>query len=312
MSRKRGRSALQQEVLLAAGESRANHFSRMAEARRAEWKEQLVDTGWALVRLTGIGGDGEARRVQSATLAARIAGLVAPKIKHLGELLFHEIEVEKWPQWNRSTSAFSPQFTTDAGEGSRMQVPAERADRDYLLSRWLSRLRRHVDAAKREIRAALGHMTIGDTHYVLSLAGQEVQPPHVDSHRTRALRALCRSRPDHAPLSVFVSAQYGTRLRIWPRTHRLLEKEPPRRTSGDKDDGDDEQYTHRDITIPPGHMLIIRYDLLHAGLAYARPNVRVHFYVSSPLADESLLHDSNLEPLEVMPLYIRRQVVVVG
>jgi len=195
-------------------------------------------------------------------------------------------------------------FTTHTGEPSRIRMPVKRADRDYLLSRWLARLRRHVDAAKREVQSAFPHLIIDDGYYVLSLAGQATQPPHIDARRTPELRALCRRQPEHAPLSVFVSAQHGTRLRIWPRTHRLLEKEP-----SEMSDHDEEEYSWCDVTIPPGHMLIIRYDLLHAGVAYARPNVLAHLYASTPLMDDES-SVVGVEPLAAMPLCVMRRCVV--
>ena len=74
----------------------------------------------------------------------------------------------------------------------------------------------------------------------------------------------------HVPLGVLVALQECTTLDVWPGSHtatRTAERLKP--------------IVRHQIALGKGDVLIFRGDLVHAGSAYSRPNVRLHCYLDA-------------------------------
>jgi ectoine hydroxylase-related dioxygenase (phytanoyl-CoA dioxygenase family) len=75
------------------------------------------------------------------------------------------------------------------------------------------------------------------------------------------------------PQLLLVALEDETTMDVWPGSHRLVR--------GSTDIQDPVSVVH--VSLNKGDALLFRGDLVHAGSAYTKPNVRIHFYLDSPL-----------------------------
>jgi hypothetical protein len=104
---------------------------------------------------------------------------------------------------------------------------------------------------------------IVDPVVLQSLADCGIQRAHMDyiPHTLRHLQGT------HVPRGVLVSLQPGTKLDVWPGSHRSNARDIQRRT----------------LALDKGDVLFFRGDLIHAGSSYRRPNSRLHMHLDSKL-----------------------------
>lgn len=107
-----------------------------------------------------------------------------------------------------------------------------------------------------------------------SRAGCQQQASHTDWVPTEAVaEAVAAGTP---PLAVLVALMDGTTLEVWPRatglTTRLDDAQLPTTP-----------IPQQTVRLRPGDVLVFRPDCVHAGSAYAEPNVRLHAYFDNPL-----------------------------
>lgn len=119
------------------------------------------------------------------------------------------------------------------------------------------------DAVAREL-AGTGTKCVPAEWVILSSsAGCQQQHRHHDFD-PEALRDI---KDKEIPLAVIVGMQSDTKLIVWPGAIRGVVPDP--------------DVAGTTITFGPGDMVIFRGDLVHAGSAYARSNMRVHAYADT-------------------------------
>ena len=108
---------------------------------------------------------------------------------------------------------------------------------------------------------------------LISEAGCAVQRPHVDvvaGFKTKSLKGQFTVR--HRPFVLF-ALEDDTRMRVWLRSHTKLAKYngPPSKMPISTVREDDVV----EVRVPKGHALLLHGDIVHAGAAYTRHNVRL-------------------------------------
>ena len=84
---------------------------------------------------------------------------------------------------------------------------------------------------------------------------------------------MLESTDSTVPQLLLVALEDETTMDVWPGSHRLV------RCSTDIQDPVSVDH----VSLNKGDALLFRGDLVHAGSAYTQSNVRVHFYLDSPL-----------------------------
>ena len=84
---------------------------------------------------------------------------------------------------------------------------------------------------------------------------------------------MLESTDSTVPQLLLVALEDETTMDVWPGSHRLVR--------GSTDIQDPVSVVH--VSLNKGDALLFRGDLVHAGSAYTQSNVRVHFYLDSPL-----------------------------
>ena len=93
---------------------------------------------------------------------------------------------------------------------------------------------------------------------------------------------MIRSSDSQFPLAVLVAVMPGTKLHVWPGSIRLAYTNPNIYRGMPA--------IHRKtVNLDPGDVLVFRGDLVHAGAAYKKENVRVHCFLDS----DRVLRDPN-------------------
>lgn len=118
-------------------------------------------------------------------------------------------------------------------------------------------LRRQLQAALGDDWPAGGHAT--DWVALCSDPGCQVQHRHRDYNDA--------TRGPTAPLGAVVALQSGTKLDVWPGTHRP---------------GTEARGAPTTVSIPPGSALVFSGYLVHRGAAYRTQNSRLHAYIDVP------------------------------
>jgi hypothetical protein len=75
---------------------------------------------------------------------------------------------------------------------------------------------------------------------------------------------LLKTRDESVPLLAILALEPHTYLDVWPSSHRIIRGSPIFRKT---------------LTLEPGDIVIFRADLIHAGSAYSRRNIRLHAYL---------------------------------
>lgn len=107
---------------------------------------------------------------------------------------------------------------------------------------------------------------------IKSLAGCGRQAAHCDYVESHDI-VTC---PDNMiPLGVLGSIEKGSKIVVWPKSHMLM-------YGLNNDLENDNKIEFKEINLLPGDILVFRGDLVHAGAAYEKDNMRVHIYGDSP------------------------------
>ena len=96
-----------------------------------------------------------------------------------------------------------------------------------------------------------------------SLPGCQRQAAHCDYVPSRE---LAEAKPEEVPLLFLLAIEAGTRLDVWPGSHRKGCKPCSKRT----------------VHLDAGDAVFFRADLVHAGSEYEKANRRLHIYLDSP------------------------------
>lgn len=113
-----------------------------------------------------------------------------------------------------------------------------------------------------------------DLIFLLSLAGCSAQDAHADGVPSKD---FYQSSP--TPLSALISIHDSTTLNIWPKSHLLAHHSA---TEHGNTTVPFDLITCEIISIPAGHVCFFRQDLIHAGSAYEKDNVRMHIMFDHP------------------------------
>jgi hypothetical protein len=95
---------------------------------------------------------------------------------------------------------------------------------------------------------------------LLSESGCQKQAAHCDYVPTTLASPL--------PLLVFIALEDDTYIDVWPKSHTLEKKLRP--------------IERQQLSLGKGDLLVFRADLVHAGSAYTKRNMRIHLYLDSP------------------------------
>lgn len=120
-----------------------------------------------------------------------------------------------------------------------------------------------VAALRRCLETEFPHHTARDWVLLESRPGCRQQAAHTDYVPIPELTA---ARDEEVPLLFLLALEDDTRLEVWPRTHRPR-RYPVFRTT---------------VGLSAGDAVLFRGDLVHAGSAYERQNLRIHAYLDHP------------------------------
>ncbi len=112
--------------------------------------------------------------------------------------------------------------------------------------------------------------------HLISDDGCSQQVAHADYEPTIE---FARSSDAMVPLGCLVAISPGTKLVVWPESIRLSYMSDALRNDFISEHG---PISSQEICLEPGDILIFRGDLIHAGAAYDKLNVRIHVYLDSP------------------------------
>jgi hypothetical protein len=122
---------------------------------------------------------------------------------------------------------------------------------------------RCVAPLRRRLEAMFPQHTARDWVLLESLPGCRQQAAHTDYVPTAELRTASDSE---MPLLFMLAIEDDTYLDVWPRTHR------PRR----------HPVSQTTVRLNAGDAVLFRGDLVHAGSAYEKHNLRIHAYLDHP------------------------------
>lgn len=120
-----------------------------------------------------------------------------------------------------------------------------------------------VAQQRRRLETMFPQHTARDWVLLESLPGCRQQAAHTDYVPTPELRAVSDAE---IPLLFLLALEDDTRLEVWPRTHR------PRRYP----------VFQTTVRLNAGDAVLFRGDLVHAGSAYDKQNLRIHAYLDHP------------------------------
>lgn len=104
-----------------------------------------------------------------------------------------------------------------------------------------------------------------------SLPGCQMQAAHVDYVPNPA---LLDTTDETVPLLAVAALQGDTTLDVWPESHRLLRRARLTRHTP--------HVKRETVHLAAGDVIVFRGDLIHAGSAYERHNLRIHVYMDHP------------------------------
>jgi ectoine hydroxylase-related dioxygenase (phytanoyl-CoA dioxygenase family) len=177
-------------------------------------------------------------------------------------------------QWDGSAS------DDDTGDEKRLQLQLHarlEEPLDYMVE-----IANHVRGWIRhelEWRGAL----MNEAYAMISKAGCAEQCPHIDANVTvKNPIAKVMAQKSCFSLSVIVALQPDTRIVLWPASHSavatLLKIQSKKYCAGIKQPA---PIVAQEINLDVGAALVFRQDLVHAGAAYRRQNLRFHMYIDN-------------------------------
>lgn len=122
-----------------------------------------------------------------------------------------------------------------------------------------------------KLAAAFPDHTVGGLVALESLPGCGRQAAHCDYVPTPE---LLKTRDEDVPLLALLAVEPHTHLDVWPASHRIIRGAPETRATSPA--------LRKTLDLEPGDLVIFRGDLVHAGSAYDRRNIRLHAYLDSP------------------------------
>lgn len=144
-------------------------------------------------------------------------------------------------------------------------APTDRKRRQIDMPAWMSALLRG-----RLMAAAPGRKAT-DCVILESLSGCQSQAAHADYVPDAA---LLDTDDDTVPLLAVFALQNGTKLDVWPESHRLVRRSRLTRHTP--------KVARHTVELDAGDVIIFRGDLIHAGSAYTAHNLRIHVYLDHP------------------------------
>lgn len=105
---------------------------------------------------------------------------------------------------------------------------------------------------------------------LLSESGCQKQAAHCDYIPTKE---LLHASP--LPLLVFIALEDDTYIDVWPKSHTIIKQIYTRKNTL-------RPIERQQISLNKGDLLVFRSDLVHAGSAYNKKNMRIHLYLDSP------------------------------
>jgi hypothetical protein len=162
-------------------------------------------------------------------------------------------------------SAYAEKHRMDPIFNFNASAPTDRRRRQIDMPVWMSALLRTC-----LMTAAPGRMAT-DCVILESLRGCQVQAAHTDYVPDAA---LLDTDDDTVPLLAVFALQSGTKLEVWPESHRLVRRARLTRHTP--------KVAHRTVELDAGDVIVFRGDLIHAGSAYTAHNLRIHVYLDHP------------------------------
>ena len=123
-----------------------------------------------------------------------------------------------------------------------------------------------VAALRRRLETQFPRHTARDWLLLESRPGCRQQAAHTDYVPTPELHGVC---DDEMPLLFLLALEDDTRLEVWPRA--CLAGKPRRYP-----------VFQETVRLSAGDAVLFRGDLVHAGSAYDRQNIRIHAYLDHP------------------------------
>ena len=144
-------------------------------------------------------------------------------------------------------------------------APTDRKRRQIDMPTWMSALLRA------SLMAAVPGRMATDCVILESARGCQIQAAHTDYIPDAA---LLETDDDTVPLLAVFALQNGTKLDVWPESHRLMRR--PRLTRHTP------KVARKTVELDAGDVIVFRGDLIHAGSAYTARNLRIHAYLDHP------------------------------
>ena len=142
--------------------------------------------------------------------------------------------------------------------------PEQKEDRKRVQEKMPKRLSAPLEG---RLRAAFPDKQVNDFVILKSKAGCQRQSAHTDYVPTEE---IVDATDEEIPLLFLLALEEGTRLCVWPRSHRLFR------------DGLRRAVSCEEVEMSVGDAILFRGDLVHAGSSYERDCIRIHAYIDSP------------------------------
>lgn len=162
-------------------------------------------------------------------------------------------------------SAYTGEHRMDPIFNFNAAAPTDHKRRQIDMPSWMSALLR-----ARLMAAAPGRKAT-DCVILESVRGCQIQAAHTDYVPDTA---LLDTNDDTVPLLAVLAIQGGTRLEVWPESHSLVRR--PRLTRHTP------KVVRHTVELDAGDVIVFHGDLIHAGSAYMRHNLRIHAYLDHP------------------------------
>lgn len=165
----------------------------------------------------------------------------------------------------------SPEFTEQVNATLEKAGPIFNGARNDGRRRQATFPLRYARALHEKLSCAFPDHMVGGLVALESLPGCGRQAAHCDYVPTPELLA---TRDEEIPLLALIALEPHTRLDVWPASHRIIRGAPHTRSTSPS--------LRKTLDLEPGDLVIFRADLVHAGSAYDRRNIRLHAYLDSP------------------------------
>jgi ectoine hydroxylase-related dioxygenase (phytanoyl-CoA dioxygenase family) len=115
-------------------------------------------------------------------------------------------------------------------------------------------------------------LSIGDTVILRSLPGCREQGKHMDFIPNDV---FANGPDDQVPLAAILALEQDTTISVWPKSIRIASRK-------DNQNKRKRLIRKKAKKMNPGDIFVFRGDLVHAGSAYEKSNIRLHCFLDSP------------------------------